>query len=87
MPRVRINVHDIDEIEDLAAEGDWEQQLGLPEPDQQRAISRANVQERSRGNGAPRENRFGGTETRDRKRAERRKASVRSARRYSQQHT
>jgi hypothetical protein len=83
MPRVRINVHDIDEIEELAQE-DWEQ-LGLAAPDQQRATARPNGQERGRGSSAPRENRFGGTETRDRKRAERRKDSARSARRYSQQ--
>jgi len=82
MPRVRINIQDID-FEDLT-QADWEQQLGLDELEQQRAISRVNVQEHSRG-GVPRENRFGGTEARDRKRAERRKASVRSARRYSQQ--
>jgi hypothetical protein len=85
MPRVRINLHDIEEIEDLEDQEDWEELIGLYDSDQQRAAPRVNPQERGRGNGAPRENRFGGTEVRDRKRSERRKEIARSNRRYSQQ--
>jgi hypothetical protein len=85
MPRVHINLHDIDEIEDLEELEDWEEQIGLYDPNHRNEVQRYGAaQDRGRGRGAPRELRFGGSESRDRKRNERRKESARSARRYSQ---
>lgn len=79
MPRLRINLHDIDEIADLEQQEDWERQIGQHEPEPPRPA------ERDRARGGSRELRFGGSEARDRKRSERRKEIARSARRYSQQ--
>jgi len=76
MPRVHINLHDIDEIEDLE---DWEELIGLGA--EGRHDSRPAVADQRGSRGGFREVRFGGGEALDRKRAERRKQSVRSMRR------
>ena len=83
MPRVRINLHEIDTIEDLEEQEDWEEQIGLRQPGA-RYTARLNSETRDRGRAERRELRFGGTETRDRKRDERRKQISRSARRFGQ---
>ena len=78
MPRVHIHLHDIDEIAELEEQEDWEQLLGL-------AVGGVRdsriVAEPQRGSRGFREQRFGGGEAIDRKRAERRKHSGRSTRR------
>ena len=74
MPRVHINLHDIDEIEDLENQEDWEQLLGLSSD--ARRDPRNGQDTRARG-----ERRFGGSEVVARKRADRRKTGVRVARR------
>jgi hypothetical protein len=77
MPRVHINLHDIDEIADLEEQEDWEEQLGLAITETRRDLSGgADSPYRARG-----ERRFGGSEKLDRKRADRRKSVVRSVRR------
>jgi hypothetical protein len=81
MPRVRINLHDIDAIEELEEQEDWEELIGLHDADQQREIQRySGAQERRRQHGRPRELRFGGAEALERRRAERRKQIARSRR-------
>jgi len=72
MPRVHINVHDIDEIEDLE---DWENLIGLSVGEGRRD-QRSVEETRARG-----ERRFGGAEVVARKRADRRKNVLRGARR------
>jgi hypothetical protein len=74
MPRVHINLHDIDEIEDLEDQEDWEQLIGVAVGEHRDA--RNGQESRSRG-----ERRFGGSEVVARKRADRRKTGVRVARR------
>jgi hypothetical protein len=76
MPRVHINVHDIDEIEELEEQEDWELQLGLAPSDPRREIAGGDGRSRTRG-----ERRFGGNEALDRKRADRRKSFARASRR------
>ncbi len=66
MPRVHINLHDIDEIEDLEDQEDWEELIGVS-GDGRRDL-RGAVETRARG-----ERRFGGSEVVARKRADRRK--------------
>jgi hypothetical protein len=78
MPRIHINLHDIDEIEDLE---DWEKLIGLGA--EGRRDSRPVVVDQRGSRGGFREVRFGGGEAVDRKRAERRKHSARSVRRPS----
>ena len=75
MPRLHINVHDIDEIEELEEQEDWELQLGLAPSDPRREIA-GDGRSRTRG-----ERRFGGNEALDRKRADRRKSFARASRR------
>jgi hypothetical protein len=76
MPRVNIQVHDIDEIEELEEQEDWELQLGLAPADPRRDLIGGEGRNRTRG-----ERRFGGNEALDRKRADRRKTYARSGRR------
>ena len=78
MPRIHINLNDIDEIEDLE---DWEELIGLGAAGRQ--DNRPAVAEQRGNRGGFRELHFGGSEAVDRKRAERRKQSTRSARRPS----
>jgi hypothetical protein len=74
MPRVNINLHDIDEIEELEEQEDWEQLLGVGAAGHRDA--RNGQDSRNRG-----ERRFGGSEVLARKRADRRKTGMRVARR------
>ena len=83
MPRIHINLHDLDEIEDLEQQEDWEELIGLASADQRRDPRLTGPEQR--GQRGVRELRIGGGETRERKRNERRKQSVRSGRRPSQQ--
>jgi len=76
MPRVHIHVHDIDEIEELEEQEDWELQLGLAPTDPRRDVIGSESRNRTRG-----ERRFGGNEALDRKRADRRKTFARVSRR------
>jgi hypothetical protein len=76
MPRVNIHVHDIDEIEELQEQEDWELQLGLAPADSRREVGSSDNRDRTRG-----ERRFGGNEALDRKRADRRKNVSRATRR------
>ena len=75
MPRLHINLHDVDEIEDLEDQADWEKVLGLAGAETRRE-TRPVADPRGRG-----ERRFGGSEAIDRKRAERRKKVTRAVRR------
>ena len=85
MPRVHINLNDIDEIEELEEQEDWEELLGLAAAGQRaRAVGaeqRGQPNPAGRKSGGFREQRFGGGESLDRKRSERRKQSHRSTRR------
>ena len=86
MPRVHINLHDIDEIEELEEQEDWEELIGLPDGSQRRDMRAVGADQRGQRNpdgrkGGFRELRFGGSESLDRKRSERRKQVYRSARR------
>lgn len=85
MPRVHINLHDIDEIEELEELENWEELIGLADAGQRtRAVGaeqRGQPNPAGRKNGGFREQRFGGSESVDRKRSERRKQVYRSARR------
>lgn len=74
MPRVHIHVHDIDEIEELEQQEDWELQLGLASAEPRREVVGSDSRNRTRG-----ERRFGGNEALDRKRADRRKNVSRAA--------
>ena len=76
MPRVNINVHDIDEIEELEEQEGWERQLGLDVAVPRRDLYGSDSRNRPRG-----ERRFGGAEALDRKRADRRKRFARPERR------
>jgi hypothetical protein len=76
MPRVHINVHDIDEIEELEEQEDWEELLGLTVGEPRRDLNPGDGRSRNRG-----ERRFGGNEALDRKRADRRKSFARVSRR------
>ena len=76
MPRVNIHVHDIDEIEELEQQEDWELQLGLAPAEPRREVVGSDSRNRTRG-----ERRFGGNEALDRKRADRRKNVSRAGRR------
>jgi hypothetical protein len=80
MPRVHINLHDIDEIEELEEQENWEELIGLADAGQ-RPNARAAGPEQRGQRGGFREQRFGGSESLDRKRSERRKQVYRSARR------
>ena len=75
MPRVHINVHDIDEIEELEDQADWEALIGAGAENAHRE-NRTSTDTRTRG-----ERRFGGADALDRKRAERRKTVFRPAKR------
>jgi|RhiMetdeSRZDD1v2_1073273.scaffolds.fasta_scaffold429532_1 hypothetical protein len=85
MPRVHINLHDIDEIEELEEQENWEELIGLSDTGQRtRAVGaeqRGQPNPAGRKNGRFRELRIGGSESLDRKRSERRKQVYRSARR------
>lgn len=78
MPRVRIYLHDIDEIEHLDQEEDWAELIG--DAGNTRRDGRANTPSAD-GRSGMREQRFGGSEALDRKRAERRKKVARNTRR------
>jgi hypothetical protein len=85
MPRVHINLHDIDEIEELEEQENWEELIGLPDAGQRaRAVG---TEQRGQPNPAGRkasgfrEQRFGGGDSLDRRRSERRKQTYRAARR------
>jgi hypothetical protein len=84
MPRVHINLHDIDEIEELEELEDWEELIGLADAGQRtRAVG---AEQRGQPNpagrkGGFREQRFGGSESLDRRRSERRKQVYRASRR------
>jgi hypothetical protein len=70
MPRIHIHVQDIDEIEELEDQEDWEQQLGLVNGD----VRRLSPNDPSAcGQGQRREFRFGGAESLERRRNDRRK--------------
>jgi len=75
MPRVHINLHDIDEIEELEERADWEETIGVDAEQVRRDDRQAGD---SRGRGV---RRFGGADALDRKRAERRKSFARATRR------
>ncbi len=75
MPRVHINLHDIDEIEELEDQADWENLVG-GSAEHTRQNSRPAADSRGRG-----ERRFGGADALDRKRAERRKSISRPIKR------
>ena len=79
MPRIHINIHAIDEIEDLEQNEEWEQLLGRDSAGKGREARPAGND--GRGQRGFREQRFGGSEALDRKRSERRKHVFRSARR------
>jgi hypothetical protein len=85
MPRVHINLHDIDEIEELEEQENWEEMIGLASAGQRaRAVGaeqRGQPNPTGRKAGGFREQRFGGGESLDRKRSERRKQVYRAARR------
>ena len=78
MPRIHINVQDIDDIEDLQEQEDWELQLGLAVPTQ-RPETRDRFE--TQRYGQRRVQRLSGAEALDRKRSERRKQVVRGGRR------
>ena len=84
MPRVHINLHDRETIEDLEQLVELEELLEAPNA-QPRRDGRPSGPEQHNGRGGHRELRFGGGEKLDRKRSERRKQSIRGGRRYSQQ--
>jgi hypothetical protein len=75
MPRVHINLHDIDEIEELEEQTDWEAQIGVYAEHPRRDVRPATD---NRGRGV---RRFGGADALDRKRAERRKSISRPIKR------
>jgi hypothetical protein len=75
MPRVHINLHDIDEIEELEEHADWEELIGVDAEQARRDERQAGD---SRGRGV---RRFGGADALDRKRAERRKSISRPVKR------
>jgi hypothetical protein len=79
MPRIHIHLHDLEEIEDLEQREDWEELIGMDAAG--RRDSRADIADQRGSRNGFRELRFGGGEALDRKRAERRKHSTRSARR------
>ena len=85
MPRVHINLHDIDEIEELEEQENWEELIGRADAGQRTraggAEQRGQPNPAGRKNGGFREQRFGGGESLDRKRSERRKQTYRAARR------
>jgi hypothetical protein len=87
MPRVHINLHDLDEIEELEELEDWEELIGLADAGQRHNMRAVGADQRGQPNpagrksGGFREQRFGGGESLDRKRSERRKQVYRSARR------
>ncbi|HEX9440505.1 MAG TPA: hypothetical protein VF909_12530 [Roseiflexaceae bacterium] len=74
MPRVHINLNDIEELEELEELKNLTDLRGASGA----ADLRRETRDRAGGRG---ERRFGGAEALDRKRADRRKSSVRSARR------
>jgi hypothetical protein len=73
MPRLHINLHDIDEIEDLEDQENWDALLGIGDA---RRDARNTLDTRARG-----ERRFGGSEVVARKRADRRKRGLSVAKR------
>jgi hypothetical protein len=76
MPRVHINLHDIDEIEDLEDQSDWEELIGLAGANPRRdALTSTDT----RPNGV---RRFGGADALDRKRADRRKSFNRPSKKF-----
>ena len=75
MPRVHINVHDIDEIEELEEQTDWEELIGA-NAETGRRDPRTSTDTRTRG-----VRRFSGADSLDRKRAERRKTVFRAPKR------
>lgn len=79
MPRISINLHNIDDLTELDEQQDWQEQLSGATT--RRAIGPTN--NTSRNNRGFREHRFGGSEALDRKRSERRKHVHRTDRRAS----
>lgn len=77
MPRIPINLHSIDDLNELDEQQDWQAQLS--ETPTRRAAGPTN--KTTRNNRGFREQRFGGSEALDRKRAERRKHVHRTDRR------
>ena len=77
MPRVHINLNDVDEIEDLEQQEDWEDLIGVAS----KARDSRPASNDGRGQRGFREQRCGGSEALDRKRSERRKQVFRSTRR------
>ncbi len=76
MPRVHINVQDIDDAEELEQQEDWERMVGLRVADERRAAQAGSAEGQwlrrlARGSG----------ESRDRRRADRRKTVRRGGRR------
>jgi len=79
MPRVHINLHDIDEIEELEQQEEWEKLIEPASAVKGREVRPSSAD--GRGQRGFREQRFGGGEALDRKRSERRKQIFRSTRR------
>ncbi len=72
MPRIHIHVQDIEDIDELEGQEDWDEQIGVtPEPPQREA----------RGTGGRGYRRANGAEALDRKHSERRKTVYRGGKR------
>ncbi|MFO7167876.1 MAG: hypothetical protein DIU80_007580 [Chloroflexota bacterium] len=76
MPRVQINLRDIDEIEELEEQEDWEEQIGLRSGDERRAALLASQELAAR-----RRNARGSAEKLAARRSDRRKSVHRGGRR------
>jgi hypothetical protein len=75
MPRINIPAHDLDEIEDLEEQEDWEELIGLRGAHSRREAQQATVEARDQRRAAR-----GSVEALARKRAERRKQFSRGKR-------
>ena len=75
MPRILTHLHDIDEIEELEEQADWEELIGI-DAEQTRRDERQAGDSRWRST-----RRFSGADALDRKRAERRKNVARATKR------
>ena len=84
MPRVHINLHAREAIEELEELAELEELIEAPNAQPRRDGRPAGPEQRN-GRGGYRELRFGGSEALDRKRSERRKQRIRGGRRYSEQ--
>jgi hypothetical protein len=81
MPRVHINLHDIDEIEELEDQADWENLIGVNVEQARRDVRPAADSRGRRERRFGDERRFGGADALDRKRTERRKSISRPIKR------